>query len=282
MEIAILFDIDGTLTPPRQPVNKQTVDALKSINVPFHVVAGSHFNLLREQFFNPLRDFKFQGKFDAFVSNGATQYRCIYADSPSYQLISEFNFKNQLGERDYATLVQFLEEMAELGRRRLPPQIKIVNDELIVDRVSMINFCPIGRKDVEDEQVRKNRDEFARWDNETHFRVELLDYFKQKMSDIIHRKNLSITLGGQTSFDIGIKGQDKTRSLQTLLQLGVRKLVFIGDALFPGGNDYAIQEFKENWPTTSRCPVETIQTRGWENTLSILSDLRLILSEKKI
>ncbi len=38
-------------------------------------------------------------------------------------------------------------------------------------------------------------------------------------------------LGGQTSFDIGIEGEDKTKPIRQLIAAGYKNIVFIGDAL---------------------------------------------------
>jgi len=51
METVALFDIDNTITPPRQPITKQMVDILDRLSVPFSVAAGSHLSLLEKQFF---------------------------------------------------------------------------------------------------------------------------------------------------------------------------------------------------------------------------------------
>jgi len=90
---AVLLDIDGTMTPPRQPIQEEMVRLLRRLSVPFHVAAGSHLPLLQQQFFHPLYDFGFRGSFDAFVSNGAVHYHADYREGPALQLISEFDIR---------------------------------------------------------------------------------------------------------------------------------------------------------------------------------------------
>jgi hypothetical protein len=92
---------------------------------------------------------------------------------------------------------------------------------------------------------------------------------------LINRKQLHITLGGQTSFDIGIIGQDKTKPVRTLLDDGFEKVIFIGDALFEGGNDGAIIDYIRSWPSELKCPVEAIQVNSWRETLEILHKFEL-------
>jgi hypothetical protein len=55
----------------------------------------------------------------------------------------------------------------------------------------------------------------------------------------------SVRLGGATSIDVTKPGIDKgygIRKLRDVLGVAITEMVFIGDALFPGGNDYPAKE----------------------------------------
>ncbi len=55
----------------------------------------------------------------------------------------------------------------------------------------------------------------------------------------------SVQLGGATSMDITRPGVDKAygiRKLRDVLGIPIEAMLFFGDALFPGGNDYPAQE----------------------------------------
>lgn len=270
-----MFDIDNTLTPPRQPINKTMTDILQNLTLPFHVVAGSHILLLKKQFFEPIYTFGLRKKFDAFVSNGAIHYTCDFTKQMSIELVSEFNIRKHLGENNYNFLMEVLKNSIELRDFQLAPHLKIVG-ETIVDRISMINFCPIGRVEQESPEDRINRSEFVKFDRANGYRQRIMDYLNKQLSSLIDEKELRITLGGETSFDIGIRDYDKTIALRTLLEKGYERLIFIGDALFEGGNDAVIRKFIENWPANSKCPAEAIQTKSWKNTIDILIELKLI------
>lgn len=275
MKTALAFDIDNTLTPPRQPINKTMTEVLKCLRVPFFVAAGSHLSLLQEQFFRPLYDFGFCKQFDAFLSNGAMRYYCDYSKGMSIKLISEFNIRDHLGETNYKYLLKVLVETLKMDKFQLPLTLKIL-DGRIVDRGSMINLCPIGRMEQEDSEARRNREKFVDFDRTTGYRQTILIHLNRKLSDLINQKQLNITLGGQTSFDIGIVGQDKTKPVRTLLKDGFERVIFIGDALFEDGNDAAIIDFIKSWPSDSRCPVEAIQVSSWRETIDILHKLEFL------
>lgn len=251
---ALVFDIDGTLTAHRQPIDQVMADILINLSVPFFVAAGSSFEMLKGQFFEPLYELGFRGQFDAFISNGAIQFHCDYSQNMSIEFESEFNLRDELGENDYAFLLDKLAETLNMDDLQLPPSLDVVENR-IVDRVSMINLCPMGRLNREDAAAQKNRDAFVAFDATNNYRLGILNHLNHELSDLIASKQLKITLGGQTSFDIGIVGQDKTKPIRMLLDDGFKKIIFIGDALFEGGNDAAIAEFIEKWPSDSKCPV---------------------------
>jgi hypothetical protein len=55
----------------------------------------------------------------------------------------------------------------------------------------------------------------------------------------------SVRLGGTTSIDVTQPGIDKgygVRKLRDILGIAIPRMMFVGDALFPGGNDYPAKE----------------------------------------
>lgn len=55
----------------------------------------------------------------------------------------------------------------------------------------------------------------------------------------------SVHLGGATSIDVTRQGIDKAfgiRKLRDILHIPIEQMIFIGEALFPGGNDYPAKE----------------------------------------
>jgi len=74
------------------------------------------------------------------------------------------------------------------------------------------------------------------------------DFTKRKKMKALLNKlipEFSVRLGGMTSIDITKPGIDKgygIRKLQTTLGIPINEMIFIGDALFPGGNDYPAKE----------------------------------------
>jgi hypothetical protein len=75
-----------------------------------------------------------------------------------------------------------------------------------------------------------------------------------------------VRLGGTTSVDVTKPGIDKAYGIGKLrdtLGISIQEMIFIGDALFPGGNDYPAKEagvlcIKVRDPNESKRVIETI------------------------
>jgi phosphomannomutase len=264
---ALVIDIDGTLTPPREHLRKEMADALSNLRIPFFVAAGSDLPLLKNQFFDPLKKFKFQGRIEAFLNNGASEYRCDYSKGYTISLIKKFDIREHLGSSHYSALIMVLKETLEKKEYKLHKPIKIIGKQ-IIDRGSMINFAPIGRpaRAKLTGADHENREEFKKFDQMKHYRKNMIKYLKSKLADIIKEKNLKILYGGKTSFDILIKGMDKTHPINVLLKRGFKRIIFMGDALFEGGNDSPIIDFIREWNGARPCPVIAIKVDGWQDT----------------
>ena len=55
----------------------------------------------------------------------------------------------------------------------------------------------------------------------------------------------SVRMGGATSIDVTKPGIDKAYGigkLRDILGISLKEMIFIGDALFPGGNDYPAEQ----------------------------------------
>src|SRR5215213_2660323 len=121
--------------------------------------------------------------------------------------------------------------------------------ELIEDRGSQITFSALGQDAPVD--VKKV------WDPDFQKRQRIKAILDPILPDF------TVRLGGATSIDITKPGIDKAYGIDKITQiLGVEKeeMLFVGDALFPGGNDYPVKE----------CGVDSIMTRDPDETKRII------------
>jgi HAD superfamily hydrolase (TIGR01484 family) len=103
--------------------------------------------------------------------------------------------------------------------------------EIIEDRGSQITFSALGQQAPLAEKEK--------WDP---------DFAKRKKIAAIldnYIPEFSVRLGGTTSIDVTKPGIDKAygiRKLRDRLGISLEEMIFIGDAIFPGGNDYPPKE----------------------------------------
>jgi hydroxymethylpyrimidine pyrophosphatase-like HAD family hydrolase len=271
MASAIVFDIDNTLTPPREALDRDMARRLGELAHPFALAAGSDLGLLMSQFFEPLHAYGFRGEFDAFICNGASRYRCRSGAELSVTPVDEFSLEGQLGKQRFAVLTALLDEMLADPRFALPASVPIVGPRL-VDRQAMINIAPSGRqRGALSAEARESRERFVRFDESTGYRARLMPVLRAALDERLPGNDLLLTLGGQTSFDLVVRGRDKSFAVRSLLTEGATHVTYVGDALFPGGNDAAVTDFVAAWPG-GNCPVEIIQVTDYRHTARLMSD----------
>jgi hydroxymethylpyrimidine pyrophosphatase-like HAD family hydrolase len=277
MRHAFVVDIDNTLTPPRRPLEADMAQVLKDLSSPFHVAAGSDLRIVKSQFFEPLFESGFRGEFESFLCNGASHFHCDFRTEMSIEVIREFSIADFLGQQNFSHLLDVINKTLVDENFRLPEPMRVIGD-LITDRGSMINVAPIGRPTIDlDNDAFENREFFEAYDKKTNYRSEFMSHIRSELSDLMAEKNLVISYGGQTSFDFNIKGNDKSFAVVTLLDDGYTDLVYVGDALFEGGNDGVILNFKAEWednkarwPHLDQCPVTPVRVDSHKDTPSVL------------
>jgi HAD superfamily hydrolase (TIGR01484 family) len=103
--------------------------------------------------------------------------------------------------------------------------------EPIEDRGSQITFSALGQQAPLEEKKK--------WDPDFTKRKKI----KADLEKFI--PEFSVRLGGTTSVDVTKPGIDKAygiKKLRDMLGITIKEMIFIGDALFPGGNDYPAKE----------------------------------------
>jgi hydroxymethylpyrimidine pyrophosphatase-like HAD family hydrolase len=103
--------------------------------------------------------------------------------------------------------------------------------EAIEDRGSQITYSALGQLAPIEEKKK--------WDPDFSRRKKIKALLDKMIPEF------SVRLGGTTSIDITKPGIDKAygiRKLADILDIAIQEMIFIGDALFPGGNDYPAKE----------------------------------------
>uniref|UniRef100_V5GG89 Phosphomannomutase n=1 Tax=Anoplophora glabripennis TaxID=217634 RepID=V5GG89_ANOGL len=217
-KILCLFDVDGTLTKPRNVITPELYLFLQNVVKPqcsIALVGGSDFKKISEQ----MGGDDIVHQFDyVFPENGLIQYK--FGEEIGRQSIQKF-----MGEDVLQTFINYV--LKYLSTITLP----VKRGTFVEFRSGMLNISPIGRSCSQTE-----RDDFEKYDKIHNIRKTMIDNLVKEFPDI----GLTYSIGGQISFDVFPNGWDKTYCLQHLENEGFDEIHFFGDKTDKGGNDYEI------------------------------------------
>ena len=244
MDKIFIFDVDGTLTPSRQKMTKEFKDFFSiwaELNT-FYLVTGSDIPKLQEQ----MDEMEIYSD-GIFTCCGNEYWQSDPAVHPKHcDLIYSNKFKPP------KDLIKYLE------RKVLKSEYPYRCGNHIEDRGAMVNFSVVGRNCTQEQ-----REEYFEWDKRMGERNITCMEIKGTWP------KLDAVVGGQISIDIYPKGNDKSQVLEHIEKLHpTGKIIFIGDGIENGGNDYPLAHLMDN---ITDC--DWYQTKGWEHTKEILENL---------
>ncbi|ORY11393.1 eukaryotic phosphomannomutase [Clohesyomyces aquaticus] len=222
----VLFDVDDTLTIPRNPASPEMLQLLSELRhrVAIGYVGGSDLSKQQEQL--GTTDVDVRSMFDfCFPENGLSAYRMG-------EKLESASFIGWIGEEKYKALVKWiLRYIADLD-------LPVMRGTFIEFRNGMINVSPVGRNATNPERLA-----FNAFDNEHHIREKMVTDIKAAFPDY----GLTYSIGGQISFDVFPTGWDKTYCLRHVEAEKDRAggveyttIHFFGDKAYEGGNDWEI------------------------------------------
>ena len=243
MKKLIAFDLDGTLAESKQPLKDPMGEALADLlgvaNVA--VISGGDWPQFEKQVASRLPERADRTKLWLMPTTGTKLYRfedgkwhAVYAE-----LFDDAEKKKILESFDAALEATGFKPEKTWGQR-------------IEDRGSQITFSALGQEAPLEAKEK--------WDP---------DFAKRKVIQADLRKRLpelSINMGGATSIDITQKGVDKAYGLKKLRDasgIALDEMMFIGDAIFPGGNDYPAKELG----------LDTVRVKDPEGTLAAIAGI---------
>lgn len=253
MKKIILFDMDGTLTPPRKKVSREIIKKLKQLS--FHadigIVTGSGYDYLIQQCKEIWYDIGTvdSSKIILLPCNGTQVYST--SKSPGvFKPVSKESMRKKLGDDVFDKLVGCLVHMQFLHVSKKPDHP--LTGHFISYRDSLVNWCPVGRN-ATDEQRKK----FIEYDNTYNSRLSD-KVLLEKLLDSLGIDNITLALGGSTSVDIFPTGWDKTYCLNHLKDY---ECWFVGDSCTNEGNDRTIYEKlkKDERAFITKDPEDTIK-----------------------
>ena len=241
MKELVAFDLDGTLAESKQPLKQSMGEALADLLTVANVavISGGDWPQFDKQVASQLPNRADRKKLWLMPTTGTKLYThmgdtwtAVYAE-----LFEDDTKKKILTAFDAALEATGFKPEKTWGER-------------IEDRGSQITFSALGQEAPLEAKEK--------WDP---------DFANRKVIQADLRKRLpglSINMGGSTSIDITREGVDKAYGLKKLRDasgIALDSMMFIGDAIFPGGNDYPAKELG----------LDTVKVRDPDETLSVIA-----------
>ena len=221
MKKLIVFDLDGTLAESKSSLDAEMARLLNSLLgiVKVSVISGGNWSQFEKQVLANLSH-------DERLKNLCLLPTCgtkFYQYGSDWKLLYSEDFTDEEKTKIISSLKQATES----------PDLKPQQTwgDIIEDRGSQITFSGLGQHAPLEEKEK--------WDP---------DFSKRKRIKALLDKlipEFSVRLGGATSIDVTKHGIDKAygiRKLRDVLGIAIEEMIFIGDAVFPGGNDYPAKE----------------------------------------
>lgn len=221
MKKLIIFDLDGTLAESKSALDAEMATLLGRLlrTIEVAIISGGDWPQFEAQVLSRLAD-------DTRLTNLSLLPTCgtkFYTHAGIWKTL----YSEEFSAPQKKIIIDALQEAPETAGIELEQHW----GDVIEDRGSQIIFSALGQAAPLAEKKK--------WDP---------DFVKRKKIQVILDALLpdySVKLGGSTSIDVTRPGIDKgfgIKKLQDVLGVGRKEMLFIGDALFPGGNDYPAKE----------------------------------------
>jgi phosphomannomutase len=235
----IVFDLDGTLAESKSAIDAEMSVLLRDLLdvVKVALISGGDWPQFEKQVLSHLPNNERLADLSLLPTCGTKFFR--YTGSWT-KLYSE-DFADEEKEK---IIRSFHKAIRDTGF-----EVQRIWGETIEDRGSQITYSGLGQQAPLEEK--------GKWDP---------DYAKRKKIKAVLDTLIpeySVRMGGATSIDVTKPGIDKAygvRKLRDILGISLKEMIFIGDALFAGGNDYPAEQ----------AGVISIPVRGPEDTKRVM------------
>ena len=237
-----LFDVDGTLTPPKQKAAPEFLEQFSDwlVDREVYLVSGGSFPRLLDQLGVDVMN-KMHGVFPCM---GNACYKNKF---------DEENAWIKMYENDFIPPVMLTRKLDSLVAES-PYSTKTGNH--YENRAGMINFSIVGGK-----ASQEQRKKYAAYDAEHKERDKIIKKLRKAYSKI------DFVIGGAVSIDIFPQGNDKSQIIKRYFKPLPRnvKITFVGDRVKPPGNDYALAKAVSKYKNG-----QTHEVESWEDTAKLL------------
>jgi phosphomannomutase len=217
----IVFDLDGTLAPSKSSIDSEMAKLLRDLLevIKVSVMSGGDWPQFEKQVLMQLPHDELLNNLSILPTCGTKFFQF---DNGWKELYAE-DFSGEEKQRIIGALNAVMDQ---LGYRE-----KKIWGKIIEDRGSQITFSALGQEAPLEEKEK--------WDPDFAKRAKMKGLLDKLLPEY------SVHLGGTTSVDVTKPGIDKAygiRKLRDTLGVDIKDMIFVGDAIFPGGNDYPAKQ----------------------------------------
>ena len=221
MKKLIVFDLDGTLTESKAALDTEMSALLRDLLgvVKVAVISGGSWPQFEKQVLTNLPHNESLVNLSLLPTCGTKFFKYV----KDWEEIYSEDFTADEKEK----IVRALKNAFTAAGFKVDK----VWGEVIEDRGSQITFSALGQQAPLEEKKK--------WDTDFAKRKKMKTFLDTLIPEFFVR------LGGTTSIDVTKHGIDKAygiKKLRDTLGIAIDEMIFIGDALFPGGNDYPAKE----------------------------------------
>jgi len=244
MKKLIAFDLDGTLAPSKSHFDPRMVALFDRLLAKYQVcvISGAKFELFQRQFLTQITTEPDSLERLHLMPTTGTRYYRFEKGGWEQQYAEDFTPEDR--DRIIAALEEGLDVTGERVEKTYGPTIE--------DRGSQITLSPLGQEVVA-ELGDKGLEIKESWDPDMEIRMRIAAIAQKKIPEF------NVKVAGLTSIDVTVPGVDKAYGMRKLMEAtGIKQeeILFMGDKIMPGGNDYPVEEMG----------VDCISVRSWEDT----------------
>jgi len=220
----IAFDLDDTLAVTKSPITDSMADKLRRLLEIYEVcvISGGNFDQFKRQVVDRMdADHLLLRKLHLMPTCGTRYFRY---DEITKEWVKQY--AENLTEQEKKSIMAVMEE----GAKHFGYWVGNPAGEIIEDRESQITYSALGQFATPEDKYK--------WDPDTKKRQKLRDYAAERLP------GLEVRIGGTTSIDTTKPGIDKAYGMQKLVQIleiSKDEILFFGDKLGEGGNDYPVK-----------------------------------------
>lgn len=242
----IAFDLDDTLAISKAPISERMSELLSKLLDKYDVcvISGGAFERFKVQIIDILKSSPKELNRLHIMPTCGTKYFRFNEASGEWQMKYENKLTDDQKERAFKALKE--------GATKFDLWESNTYGDIIEDRGSQVTYSALGQQAPAEAKYA--------WDPTGGKKLKIRDYVAPLLPD------LEVSAAGTTSVDVTMMGVNKGYGMKKLaeeMSISIDDILFIGDKLQEGGNDFPVKAIG----------IDTIEVCRWEDTALVIEGI---------